>query len=412
MNLPNKEWISDIFSPDLRKLAVIGAKGSAKSTYTFKLLLAIIFRGGRRKILLTCGTREQVSKLFKQQIYDQIKLLPMSSSNFTSLEFEFENGIILHLKSVETAKTAEGLEYDCWFADEFQDHTEEAVKVFHSRTRRARQMCLFRVVGMPDDPSHFMYQYFQENGYKLHEITLFDHPSQEWIDYYSSELSRIYSGSMLDRYLYGKRVSLTGLGAFTIPIECQKEFSIEPNIPLQFVWDFNVEYRAVLVGQYYDEKIHILDSYQMTNPLLSTDAEEVISRYSSHKGGFILDGDASGENRSAAATESMWQQIKAVFNKHNARSIVPRKNPNVKDSIQIAQWGLKESRIIFHKDAVKMIGAISNAKLDKYGEIDKSKDYSNSPHKSHEVDVFRYFVYSNLKKHFPTAKPKVIQGFF
>ena len=406
-----KSWINSVSNPSLKKVAIIGAKGSAKSTANFETLLAMIIKGNCR-ILLTCGTSEQVKKLFKQKLWEDLKNIPVHSSNFQTMEFVFVTGAELHLKSVETYKTAEGLEYDAWFADEFQDHSKEAVEVFHSRTRRRKDNCIFRIVGMPDDPEHFMYKYFDENGYTLHEITLFDHPDQNWIDFYSKELAKIYSGAMLDRYLYGKRVSLSGLGAFRITQEHKGEFvHDEPNKEdLLFSWDFNNEYRAVTVWQ--SKKIegfihaYCIASHQMSEVTVQEDAKKLCEMYSDYSGQIYLTGDASGDSKSAQTSESMWVQVKREFKEAfglRLRYIVPRSNPNVKDTIQLVNYALVQNRVYFGNNAIQAFRALTASKLDKFGEIDKSKDYSNAENKSHEVDTIRYALWHFIED-FPSKK--------
>jgi hypothetical protein len=400
-----KQWITDIFTGKKRKVAIIGAKGTAKTTYNMKLLLALLKGSKKMRILLTCGTREQVLKLFKQTIYSTVKHIPMRTANMQSLEFEFNTGVVLHLKSVETYKTAEGLEYDAWFADEFQDHSEEAVRVFHTRTRKARDRSLFRIVGMPDDPLHFMYSYFAENEYTLNEISLYEHPSQEWIDYYAAELKKVYSGAELDRFLHGKRVSLSGIGAFDVRESNKALFDFETKEDVHVVWDFNYEYRAVIFGQKISGIVHVTDSFQLKEPTLADDAKYLIDRLNGHTGYIYLRGDASGDNRAAGATETMWRQVRATFEAAfpgRVRYAVPRSNPPVKDTIQILKWALLTDKLKFHSTrANNAIMAVTAAKLDKYGEIDKSNDYKNVAAKSHEVDVVRYLAYDLLNLDYP-----------
>jgi hypothetical protein len=344
--------------------------------------------------------------LVQQKLWDALKQIPRVSENWQSLEIVFETGAEIHLKSVETYKTAEGLEYDAWFADEFQDHSEEAVRVFHTRTRKARERSLFRIVGMPDDPLHFMYSYFAENGYTLNEISLYEHPSQEWIDYYEAELKKVYKGAELDRFLYGKRVSLTGVGAFTVSeINQTHEDYYDQKQELHLVWDFNYEYRAVVVGQFINKNIEVIRSFQMKEATVEDDAVYLANYFANHQGAVYLRGDASGDSRSAQATESMWQKIRKVFVAKfgsRLRYAVPKSNPSVKDTIQLTKWALMTSRIRFNKNlASTALMAVTAAKLDKYGEIDKSNDYKNVAAKSHEVDVIRYLAYDllNLEYH-------------
>jgi hypothetical protein len=122
--------------------------------------------------------------------------------------------------------------------------------------------------------------------------------------------------------------------------------------------------------------------------------------YSNFKGQIILHGDASGDNQSAQTSESMWIQVKRVYQKKfesRLRYIVPRSNPNVKDTIQLVNFALVQNRVSFAKEALIAFRSLTACKLNKFGEIDKSNDYSNAEIKSHEVDTIRYALWHYIE---------------
>jgi hypothetical protein len=377
-------------------------------------MFTMILKGNCR-ILLTCGTNEQVKKLLQQKLWDKLKKIPLTKSNWQTLEFHFETGAELHLKTVESYHTAEGLEYDAWFADEIQDHSEEAVKVFHSRTRRARDKCLFRIVGMPAEPEHFMYAYFAENGFTLHEITLYDHPSQEWIDFYEKELKALYHGKELDRYLFGKRVSLSGIGIFATNDINLTDCKYDPAIDVELCWDFNSEFRAVTMWQNigkHNTKFHpvlvCVKSFEMKGDTLHEDAVQLCEELKGHKGLVILNGDASGDNKQTGVTGSMWKAVREQFAKVFAgqmKYVVPTVNPSVKDTIQCVNWALKEGLVMFdNTHAKKAYNSLTACKADKFGEIDKSVDYKPGAVRTHHADTVRYAVWRTYSKLYPSGR--------
>jgi hypothetical protein len=104
------------------------------------------------------------------------------------------------------------------------------------------------------------------------------------------------------------------------------------------------------------------------------------------------------------ATDSMWKTVKEVFyaNFENVRYIVPKSNPSVKDTIQCLNWAIRSGLVQFAYDERNVYMSLQGAKADKYGEIDKAKDYDGtSSAKSHEADTARYASWHFFSKLYP-----------
>lgn len=412
-----KKWICDITNWDLKRLAVIGANGTAKTTYSFRMFARLAWRRPGM-FLITSGTTDQVGKLFDQKLKKIMKSMGLVKADSVKKIYELTNGTKIHMKSRENYKTAEGIEYDYWFADEFHDHSVEAAEMFKKRTRKSRQHSLFRITGLSDDPEHWQYDFFDENNIKLHELSIEDHPSQEWIAYYKPELEQLYpAGPKRDRYVYGMRKSITGINLFNISNHHRKTVDYDPEKDLYFNWDFNVIYRAVTAWQIIGKSEHgypllgCIDAYQMDEATTYEDAKKLARLWGPHQKRVFLHGDASGDNRTASTSDTMWQQVRKAFKDKfgkQLRYIVPRANPNVKDTIQVLNWALTNDLILFDTKASKAFRSVSAAKADRYGEIDKSNDDSPDGANTHEMDTVRYMAYHIFKKHLPGAGKKSI----
>lgn len=281
-----------------------------------------------------------------------------------------------------------------------------------------------RFTSMPDDPDEFIYDYVERVcGEHFHEVTLFDNPDTNFVEAYEKQLREIYSGPELDRLLYARRVSLSGLGLFAANQDHRINYAYDPSQPLYLDWDFNVEYRALTSWQEVGKEerlvsgkpmvlpvMNCIESFQLKNYTTLEDAREVCNHYSGHDSQIFLHGDASGENRSAQTSDSMWRQIREVFEQNfsEARYVTPRSNPNVKDTIQVTNWALRNNLLQFSDKAKIAYRYLVAAKADKYGEVDKSNDYSEGGAKSHEVDTIRYLAHYIYHKHFPGSKNEKI----
>jgi hypothetical protein len=318
---------------------------------------------------------------------------------------------LIHFRSAEPTalERIESVAYHWGWADECSFYSPEALKTFVSRVRKGDARV--RLTSMPDEPDNFMYSFIEGLEGKMYEIALKDNPDRKFADRYEKFLRATYSGAQLERFLSGKRVSLSGLGLFAV--EPQMRIAgdpYDPNEDMMLCWDFNVEYRAVSAWQQtgFTADAHpivtCVRSWQMKEPTVLEDAEVLCNQLRKHKGRIILHGDASGQSRTAMATDSMWKTVKEVFyaNFENVRYIVPKSNPSVKDTIQCLNWAIRSGLVQFAYDERNVYMSLQGAKADKYGEIDKAKDYDGtSSAKSHEADTARYASWHFFSKLYP-----------
>jgi len=401
-NEKKKQWIHDVVDWQKKNVAISGANGTAKTTISFKMAARLAWqRPGM--FLITSGTTDQVGKLFEQKLKDMMKAMGLVKADSVKKIYRLQNGTEIHMKSRENYKTAEGVEYDYWFADEFHDHSQEAAEMFKKRARKSRSNSLIRLTGLSDDPEHWQYDFFDENDFLLHELSIEDHPSQEWIDYYKPELFKLYpEGPKRNRYVFGMRDSITGINLFNIKNEHKANLEYDPEEDLYFSWDFNVIYRAVTVSQLQgkDEEgnpiLGVLNSFEMKEDTTYLDAQKLAERYTKHEGRVYLHGDATAKKRSNTSSDSAWQQVRSAFREQFAsqlRYIVPNSNPSVKDTIQQLNWALTNNLVLFDREnASKAFRSVSATKADRYGEIDKSQDDSRDGANTHSADTVRYIA--------------------
>jgi len=400
----------DLIAGDVQVVAIVGGKGSSKTFSGARFIIAEMDRQPRSRGLLMWNTLKQAEDIYYQDIEPLLKRLgyaPQYNKSKHDLEV---NGCIIHLRSAEpnSIENIESVTYDWGWADEASFFDSKALTTFDSRIRtgEARR----RYTSMPDEPDAFMYSFLEGLGATIHEIGLRDNPSRAFRERYEKQLRAIYSGAELDRYLFGKRVSLTGAGAFFTTNEMRTDIAYDASADLYLSWDFNVEYRAVSawqnVGISDDAKpiTACVRSWQMKEATVYEDARKLCDEFKVHTGNVILIGDASGANRTALTTASMWTAVKEIF--YNAfgdrlRYKVPAANPTVKDTIQCMNWALRNGLIRFDRSERNVFLSMSAAKLDKYGDIDKSGDNKAGGAKSHETDTARYLGWEIYGRMFP-----------
>jgi len=319
-----------------------------------------------------------------------------------------------HVRSAEkdSIKRIESIYYGSGWADEVSFFDYESFKIFFSRIRVGKS--LVRVTSMPDDPEHWMYSMLDKANFTIHEKSLYDNPDKEFVKNYEEILNAIYEGPQLKRYLSGERVSLAGMGIFNVHPDMKDHIPIDPEEDIVLSWDFNVAYRAVSAWQKTgrDEQgrpiVACVKSWQMKEDIVYQDAVVLAKEFKDHEGIIYLGGDASENKRSSQTTESIWQTVRRAFKDEevSSRSIVPIKNPNVKDTVQCCNWSFKSGLVNFDQAEKNVYSSLQAAKADKYGEIDKSGDNSPGGSKSHEADTARYALWYFFKNLYPGGTKK------
>jgi hypothetical protein len=412
---------ADLIQSILPKVAIVGGKGSGKTFAGVAFMCNMIasFPGSRG--LLVWNTSQQARDIYSQDIEPRLKELCWTYSfNQTSMILTvFSCTIHIRSAEVDVMKRVESVSYHWGWGDEVSYWNLESFNTFQSRVRLTRLgsepfQPTQRITSMPDEPDSWLYQKLEQNEYRLHEIGLSANPDRAFVANYTKQLQSIYKGEQLKRYLDGERVSIAGIGLFATKAEQQGDYPYDANIDLELCWDFNSEYRAVTAWQSFgkDEQsrdiIGCVASFQMQGNTLADDAEALCKVYAGHKAHIYLNGDASGENRQIGVTGSMWKSIREVFQMHfpkQSRDVVPKVNPSVKNTIECVNWALAAGLVRFDKtSAKKAFLSMSACKADKYGEIDKSVDYTPSGVRTHEADTCRYAIWRKYQYLYPGSR--------
>ena len=391
-------------------VAIIGAKGSGKTYVGALFILSMIPEGGQGLVMF--NTFQQAKDIYKQNVKTMLDTLgwPYHFNEQQMVLTVWDSTI--HFRSAESdvIRRIESIEYEWGWADEASYYKPDSLNVWASRIRKGR--ALKRITSMPSEPDAFIYQFVERrDDSSLFEISLQDNPDPAFRERYTQELRNTYSGAQLERYLYGKRVSLEGLGIFYVSPTMRGEYKYDPFDALVLSWDFNVAYRAVtgwqIIGK--DEKgrpkVACVFARQMQEATVGDDAERLANELRMHKGDLIITGDASGSNRTALATGSMWTAVKEKFLTVFGNTIsfrVPNANPLVRDTIECSNWALKNNLVYFDEvDAKHAYNSMVAAKADKYGDIDKKEDYKEGTIKSHDADTARYALWHYFEGMYP-----------
>ncbi len=92
--------------------------------------------------------------------------------------------------------------------------------------------------------------------------------------------------------------------------------SYRKEMPLHLTWDFNVDPMSCIIAHKTDKCVYYFDECVLENSSTERTINEVIRRYPDHEGDIIINGDASGDNRSTQSEYSNYVIIKNALQKH------------------------------------------------------------------------------------------------
>ena len=111
----------------------------------------------------------------------------------------------------------------------------------------------------------------------------------------------------------------------------------QPNMPLHLTWDFNVDPMSCICAHKTEDKVFYFDEFILENASTEQTIKEVIKRYPDHKASIIINGDASGDNRSTQSEWSNYVIIRNALRKHyktnNIHMHLRPSNPRIKNRI-------------------------------------------------------------------------------
>lgn len=183
-----------------------------------------------------------------------------------------------------------------------------------------------------------------------------------------------------------------------------KEISYQPEFDLHISCDFNVDPMAWVLAHKTDDKVFYFDEIVLENTTTAKACEEFCRRYPNHKGKIIINGDASGDNRSCTSEYTNYVIIKKMLLKHGYDVEIKIKpyNPPIKNRVMAFNAKVRsadgEICLYVDKKCEKLLYNIYNLKykegtsqidIPTYQQIKQSKELKFL---SHPFDAASYLV--------------------
>jgi hypothetical protein len=179
-----------------------------------------------------------------------------------------------------------------------------------------------------------------------------------------------------------------------------KSLHANPNCPLWWALDFNVDPMSSVVAQIDGRTVLVLDEFALRHASTHEACEEFEKRFPNHRSGVVIYGDASGNSQHTTGA-SDYQIVREYFRMHYGARFaykVPKANPSVRERIMLTNSKLRsaagEIRMLVDpkcKELIKDFEQVSY-KADSNA-IDKDRDR----HRTHLSDALGYLLWQECR---------------
>jgi len=178
-----------------------------------------------------------------------------------------------------------------------------------------------------------------------------------------------------------------------------KSLDVNPNCPLLWALDFNVDPMSSVVAQIEGRTVLVLDEFALRHASTHEACEEFEKRFPNHRSGVVIYGDASGNNQHTTGA-SDYQIVREYFRNDGARLAykVPKANPSVRERIMLTNSKLRsasgEIRLLVDPKCKELIKDFEQVSYKaESNAIDKEKDRR----RTHLSDALGYLLWQECR---------------
>jgi hypothetical protein len=180
-----------------------------------------------------------------------------------------------------------------------------------------------------------------------------------------------------------------------------KGVELEPDLPLFWALDFNVDPMCSIVAQKKGDEVRVLDEIVLSRASTDDACEEFHTRYPNHQGGMVIYGDASGQRLQTAGTTD-YRIIKEFFRRtayNNVKFRVPPSNPSVRERV-----GLVNGKLFAANEDVSLFvhprckGLITDLEEVTYKPDSSVIDKERDAERTHLSDALGYLIWQECRR--------------
>jgi hypothetical protein len=386
-----------------------GKTERAKRRLVHKAAMSQLPGGGN---FVACApTRDQAKRIFWDDLVELAKTYPGGERGWivdhvaiSELTIHLHNGSRIMVVGLDKPHRLEGIPIDGAVLDEYaeckpQAWTQTLRPALSTRDRPG--WCWF--TGRPKGRNHF-YELFRDASTR-EDWDAFHWHSAEVLPEAEIESAKRDLDELMFRQEYeADFVNFEGLAYYCFdPSKHLRELAYDPQLPLVFCFDFNVDPGVAVVVQ--DQPKHqatcvIGEVYIRRNSTTPAVCRKLVDDWQHHRGPVELYGDATGASRRTSATEgSDWelirQHLRGTF--ADLRNRVARSNPRERDRVNSVNARLLSAAgdvglLVDPSKAPNVVRDLEGVTIlpGSAGELDKR----TNPELTHLTDALGYFIHA------------------
>ncbi len=255
----------------------------------------------------------------------------------------FRNGSEILFRHFDEPNKLKSLNLGFVEIEEMSDVPYETFKMLLARMRQKKKKTwknfTYRIFGHtnPELQKGWIYKTFFENPAPNYRVICA--PTTQNIhlpEGFCDELKKLYDKSYYDIFVMGKTGDYsTNLVVKDFTDENVREIKYQKDLDVHLSCDFNVDPMAWVLAHKTDDKVFYFDELVLENTTTAKTCEEFYNRYSEHKGKIIVNGDASGDNRSCVSEYTNYVIIKKTLESYGYEVEIKIKsfNPPIKNRV-------------------------------------------------------------------------------
>ena len=324
----------------------------------------------------------------------------------------FKNGSEILFRHFDEPNKLKSLNLGFVEIEEMSDIPYDTFKMLLGRMRQKVKKSwkdfTYRIFGHtnPETCRGWVYKTFKEN--KSPNYRLISAPTTQNIYLpkgFCDELKKVYDEQYYNIFVLAQNGEYNnGLVIKDFSDENIKEITYQPERDLHISCDFNVDPMCWVFAHKTDDKVFYFDEIAMENTTTAKACDEFYRRYPNHKGKIIVNGDASGDNRSCTSEYTNYVIInkKLLQFGYDVEIQIKAFNPPIKNRIMAFNSKVRSANgevcLFVDKKCEKLLYNIYNLKykegsskidIPTYQQIKQSKELKFL---SHPMDAASYLV--------------------
>lgn len=235
----------------------------------------------------------------------------------------FSNGSEILFRHLQEPEKLKSLNLGFVELEEMSNVPESTFKMLLSRLRQNNiwgENFQYRLFGHtnPESSKGWIYKYFVEQKPENYRLILAPTTQNTFLTPdYVENMKKIYDEEYYRINVLGEFGDYTsGLVVKNFSNDNIAELHYQPDLALHLTWDFNVDPMSCILAHVEGGKVFYFDEFILENTSTQRTIEEIIKRYPNHKGDIIINGDASGDNRSTQSEVSNYIIIRNELERH------------------------------------------------------------------------------------------------